>query len=78
MIASLASAQSSGMSLEDSVKLANVAAGIVVGKSGTATPSLVELSLSLNAERQIDCRAPDPMQRPGSNAEPQIERRAPD
>jgi D-beta-D-heptose 7-phosphate kinase/D-beta-D-heptose 1-phosphate adenosyltransferase len=53
VIASLASAQSSGMSLEDSVKLANVAAGIVVGKSGTATPSLVELSLSLNADDSL-------------------------
>ena len=53
VIASLASAQSSGMSLEDSVKLANAAAGIVVGKSGTATPSLVELSLSLNADDSL-------------------------
>ena len=53
VIASLASAQSSGMSLEDSVKLANVAAGIVVGKSGTATPSIVELSLSLNADDSL-------------------------
>ena len=53
VIAGLASAQSSGMSLEDSVKLANVAAGIVVGKSGTATPSLVELSLSLNADDSL-------------------------
>ena len=49
VIASLATAQSSGMSLEDSVKLANVAAGIVVSKSGTASPSLVELSQSLNS-----------------------------
>ena len=49
VIASLASAQSSGMTLEDSVKLANTAAGIVVGKSGTASPSLAELSISLNS-----------------------------
>ena len=49
VIASLASAQSSGMTLEDSVKLANAAAGIVVGKSGTASPSLAELSISLNS-----------------------------
>jgi D-beta-D-heptose 7-phosphate kinase/D-beta-D-heptose 1-phosphate adenosyltransferase len=41
------------MSLENSVKLANMAAGIVVGKSGTATPSLVELSLSLNADDSL-------------------------
>ena len=53
VIASLAAAQSSGMSLEDSVKLANAAAGIVVGKSGTATPSLIELSLSLNADDSL-------------------------
>ena len=49
VIASLAAAQSSGMTLEDSVKLANAAAGIVVGKSGTASPSLAELSISLNS-----------------------------
>ena len=49
VIASLASALSSGMTLEDSVKLANVAAGIVVSKSGTASPSLAELSISLNS-----------------------------
>ncbi|GIT33497.1 MAG: hypothetical protein Ct9H300mP3_10280 [Gammaproteobacteria bacterium] len=45
VIASLTSAISSGMTLEDSVKLANAAAGIVVGKSGTASPSLAELRL---------------------------------
>ena len=49
VIASLASALSSGMTLEDSVKLANAAAGIVVSKSGTASPSLAELSISLNS-----------------------------
>ncbi len=49
VIASLASALSSGMTLEESVKLANAAAGIVVGKSGTASPSLAELSISLNS-----------------------------
>ena len=53
VIASLASAQSSGMTLEDSVKLANVAAGIVVGKSGTASPSLAELSNSLNSGNSV-------------------------
>ena len=50
VIASLASALSSGMTLEDSVKLANAAAGIVVSKSGTASPSLAELSISLNSD----------------------------
>ena len=49
VIASLASGLASGWDLSDSVRLANIAAGIVVGKSGTASPSLAELSISLNA-----------------------------
>jgi len=49
VIASLASGLASGLELSDSVRLANIAAGIVVGKSGTASPSLAELSISLNA-----------------------------
>jgi len=53
VIASLASAKASGMTLEDSVKLANVAAGIVVSKLGTASPSLAELSLFLNQDGSI-------------------------
>ena len=53
VIASLAAAKASGMTLEDSVKLSNIAAGIVVGKSGTASPSLAELSLFLNQEGSI-------------------------
>ena len=53
VIASLAAAQSSGMTLEDSVKLANAAAGIVVGKSGTASPSLLELSFRLNSSDSV-------------------------
>ncbi len=53
VIASLAAAQSSGMTLEDSVKLANAAAGIVVGKPGTASPSLAELSISLNSGHSV-------------------------
>jgi len=57
VIASLAAAQSSGMTLEDSVKLANAAAGIVVGKSGTASPSLAELSISLNSGDSVLSKA---------------------
>ena len=53
VIASLASAKASGMTLEDSVKFSNVAAGIVISKSGTASPSLAELRLSLNTEGSI-------------------------
>ncbi len=57
VIASLAAAQSSGMTLEDSVKLANAAAGIVIGKSGTASPSLAELSISLNSGDSVLSKA---------------------
>ena len=44
VIASLATAIASGFDLSDGVKLANIAAGVVVGKSGTATPTLSELN----------------------------------
>ncbi|MDC0980089.1 D-glycero-beta-D-manno-heptose-7-phosphate kinase, partial [bacterium] len=40
VIASLAASIASGFNLSDSVRISNVAAGIVVGKSGTATPRL--------------------------------------
>tara|TARA_Y100000590_G_scaffold136257_1_gene155986 strand:- start:583 stop:1998 length:1416 start_codon:yes stop_codon:yes gene_type:complete len=53
VIASLASGLASGLALGDSVRLANVAAGIVVGKSGTASPSLAELSVSLNSKDSV-------------------------
>lgn len=53
VIASLASGLASGLALGDSVRLANIAAGIVVGKSGTASPSLAELSASLNPKDSI-------------------------
>ncbi len=43
VIATLAAAIASGESLPDAVALANIAAGIVVGKLGTATVSLPEL-----------------------------------
>ena len=47
VIATLATAMGSGLSLRDSVELANVAAGIVVGKLGTATVSAEELRRQL-------------------------------
>ena len=53
VIASLASAISSGFDLANSVKLANIAAGIVVGKSGTATPTLSELKNSFNSQDNL-------------------------
>ena len=43
VIASLAAALSTGFDISSAVKLANVTAGIVVGKSGTATASLFEI-----------------------------------
>jgi D-beta-D-heptose 7-phosphate kinase/D-beta-D-heptose 1-phosphate adenosyltransferase len=43
VIGTLGAALASGMSLEDSVKLSNAAAGIVVGKVGTATTNLTEI-----------------------------------
>ena len=46
VIASLAASIASGFNLNDSVRISNVAAGIVVGKSGTATPRLSELEAS--------------------------------
>ena len=53
VIASLASAISSGFDLANSVKLANIAAGIVVGKSGTATPTLSELKNSFYSQGNL-------------------------
>ena len=53
VIASLASAISSGLDLANSVKLANIAAGIVVGKSGTATPTLSELKNSFYSQDNL-------------------------
>ena len=53
VIASLASAISSGFDLANSVKLANIAAGIVVGKSGTATPTLSELKNSFYSQDNL-------------------------
>ena len=50
VIAVLAAALSSGESLESSTRLANVAAGLVVGKLGTATVSRDEIIAGLSAD----------------------------
>jgi len=50
VIASLAAALSTGFDISSAVKLANVAAGIVVGKSGTATASLSEIEPHFSGE----------------------------
>ena len=47
VIATLATALGSGHKLQDAARLANIAAGIVVGKLGTATASGVELQRAL-------------------------------
>ena len=53
VIASLAAALSTGFDMSSAVKLANVAAGIVVGKSGTATASLSEIEPHFSGEEFI-------------------------
>src|SRR5579862_3003120 len=50
VIAVLALAHASGHALPDAMRLANTAAGIVVGKLGTATVELDELALELSRE----------------------------
>lgn len=50
VIAVLGAALAAGASLEEAVHLSNVAAGIVVGKMGTATVSLPELDQALHRE----------------------------
>ncbi|MGM0553428.1 MAG: bifunctional D-glycero-beta-D-manno-heptose-7-phosphate kinase/D-glycero-beta-D-manno-heptose 1-phosphate adenylyltransferase HldE [Pseudomonadota bacterium] len=49
VIATLAAALAAGASLEEAMQLSNLAAGIVVGKLGTATVSLSELQRTLYA-----------------------------
>ncbi len=48
VIASIAAGLAGGYSLSESIKLANIAAGIVVGKSGTATVSKAEITPFFN------------------------------
>jgi D-beta-D-heptose 7-phosphate kinase/D-beta-D-heptose 1-phosphate adenosyltransferase len=51
VISTLAAALAAGASLEDATGLANLAAGIVVGKLGTATVTLEELEYALGGQR---------------------------
>ena len=53
VVATLASALAAGASLPDACVLANAAAGIVVGKLGTSTVNLDELSQALSADAKI-------------------------
>lgn len=59
VIATLAAALASGADLADAVHLANLAAGIVVGKLGTATASRAELEHLLQGAADTDIRVLD-------------------
>ena len=48
MVAALSLALAAGAALEQAARLANAAAGIAVGKVGTATVSLEELHVTLS------------------------------
>lgn len=54
VISVLAAAVAAGEPLPNAVALANIAAGIVVGKLGTATVSAPELSAALHQERGVE------------------------
>jgi len=53
VIAMLAAAYTTGLSFADSVALANLAAGLIVKKSGTATLSVEELKNALNRKKLL-------------------------
>ena len=53
VIATLATAISSGVKLLDSVNIANYAAGVVVSKLGTSTVSIAELKQAMNHSDQV-------------------------
>ncbi|MEY4767601.1 MAG: bifunctional D-glycero-beta-D-manno-heptose-7-phosphate kinase/D-glycero-beta-D-manno-heptose, partial [Pseudomonadota bacterium] len=53
VISVLAASLAAGKSLQDSTLLANIAAGIVVGKLGTATVTLEEFQLALSGQRAL-------------------------
>lgn len=55
-MAVLASARAAGRSMRESMELANAAAGIVVGKVGTATVSAVELAAALGEAGKVFSR----------------------
>ena len=52
VIATLAVALSAGMRLRDAVRVSNFAAGIVVGKLGTAVALPEEIIMALQAEHE--------------------------
>ena len=54
VIATLAASMASGLDLPHAVALANLAAGIVVGKQGTASVSLPELRRAIIAEQGVE------------------------
>ena len=54
VIGSLASCLAGGLDLADATRIANTAAGIVVGKLGTATPTPTELVEALHGQRSPD------------------------
>lgn len=53
VVATLAAALGAGIAIEDACRLANVAAGIVVAKMGTATAAASEMAASLR-QRELD------------------------
>ncbi|ACE86096.1 bifunctional D-glycero-beta-D-manno-heptose-7-phosphate kinase/D-glycero-beta-D-manno-heptose 1-phosphate adenylyltransferase HldE [Cellvibrio japonicus] len=55
VIAALSGALAAGETLPESVAIANLAAGIVVGKLGTATVSAPELRWAIYAEQGFEC-----------------------
>lgn len=59
VVATLGVALAAGMPLRDAVSLANLAAGIVVGKFGTATVSRAELALAMEAHLPLSLGAID-------------------
>ncbi|MBK1670867.1 bifunctional heptose 7-phosphate kinase/heptose 1-phosphate adenyltransferase [Rhodovibrio sodomensis] len=57
VVAALAAARAGGLSLADAARIANVAAGIVVGKVGTAVARPDELLRALHAQRLLQAEA---------------------
>ena len=54
VMATMAVSLASGMNIEDSVQLANIAAGIVVSKMGTSSVSLSELKAEIHSRDHLD------------------------
>ncbi|WP_330924638.1 bifunctional D-glycero-beta-D-manno-heptose-7-phosphate kinase/D-glycero-beta-D-manno-heptose 1-phosphate adenylyltransferase HldE [Candidatus Sororendozoicomonas aggregata] len=62
VISILSAALAAGGSLPQASALANIAAGIVVGKLGTSTVSMPELRREVNRERGVECGVVTPEQ----------------